>query len=136
MGCAHRRPRVPEGIASQDALDTPALLVRDVSLPRVWGCPARPLPQRCSGMLPGSGGPSILHGARGAKRRRRSSCRVFEGVPQIFFFPYPPRVGARGLNASRKALLVGFALLYPPYIWIPASAGMTEHCSASPWRDQ
>jgi len=31
----------------------------------------------------------------------------------LFF--YPPRVGAKGLNASMRTMLVGFASLYPPY---------------------
>ena len=46
------------------------------------------------------------------------------------FSTLPPRLGARELRASAQTAPVGFALLYPPYTWIPASAGMTERC----WR--
>jgi hypothetical protein len=38
----------------------------------------------------------------------------------------PPRLGARELRASAETAPVGFAPLYPPYTWIPASARMTR----------
>jgi len=39
VSCAHRRPRVPEGIASRDALDTPAPTGQGRVPPEGWGVP-------------------------------------------------------------------------------------------------
>jgi hypothetical protein len=34
------------------------------------------------------------------------------------------------LKRSLETVPVGFALLYPPYMWIPAQVGMPEEVSA------
>ena len=51
------------------------------------------------------------------------------------FSTLPPRLGARELRASAQTAPVGFAPLYPPYTWIPASAGIIGHGAAGRCRE-
>ena len=47
----------------------------------------------------------------------------------------PRRLGIRRSKASAQTAPAGYALLYPPYTWIPASAGMTGHGAAGRCRE-
>ena len=61
---------------------------------------------------------------KGKRARRQVPAGVW-GIPNSVNLP--PRLGARELRASAQLAPVGFSPLYPPYTWIPASAGMTGH---------
>ena len=52
------------------------------------------------------------------------------GVSPSIPYSSPTIGGQRGLKRKTRTALVGSASLYPPYTWIPASAGMTEEVQA------
>jgi hypothetical protein len=70
--------------------------------------------------------------AKGNRVRRQVPASVW-GIPNSVNLP--SRLGARELIASAQTAPVGFAPLYPPYTWIPASAGMTGHGAAGRCRE-